>query len=257
VVDCGKILLNKHSGELGDEKWAILEQLFGASLDTGEAALAQNCLSQLRAMFPKSTRVERLIGIQHEALGDIDKAIEVYDRLLAKDPTDAISMKRKACAYRTMGKTKRAILMFVEYLQVFMTDYDAWTYLADLYLEEQMYNHALFCYEELILSNPQNFLYYIKAAEVKYTLGTQEDFVDSVKYYSYAIELSQTESTPGNLRALLGLTVVQKAISDSKSSTTDMATTAAWSKDKILELYKKDKVDDALCGIVQRSLDFF
>jgi hypothetical protein len=47
-------------------------------------------------------------------------------------------MKRKACVYQSMGERKKAIAMFVEYLQVFMSDTEVWITLAELYLEEQL-----------------------------------------------------------------------------------------------------------------------
>lgn len=37
-----------------------------------------------------------------------------------------------------MGDNKKAIAMFADYLQVFMSDFEAWMHLAGLYLEEQM-----------------------------------------------------------------------------------------------------------------------
>ena len=47
-----------------------------------------------------------------------------------------------------------------------MTDFDAWLELCDLYLQQQDYKKAEFCMEELIMSNPNNHLFYQKFAEV-------------------------------------------------------------------------------------------
>ena len=47
-----------------------------------------------------------------------------------------------------------------------MTDLEAWMYLCQLHLQQGEYARALFCMEELIVSNPYNYLYYQKAAEV-------------------------------------------------------------------------------------------
>ena len=53
----------------------------------------------------------------------------------------------------------------------FMADYEAWQQAADLYLELGQYEKALFCFEELILSNPHNYLYHLKCAEVRGKFG--------------------------------------------------------------------------------------
>lgn len=49
-----------------------------------------------------------------------------------------------------------------------MSDFEAWSELADLYLVDGDYNHAGFCMEELILSNPSNHLYHQRYAEVSF-----------------------------------------------------------------------------------------
>ena len=48
----------------------------------------------------------------------------------------------------------------------FMTDYEAWNELCDLYLSLHDYANAAFCIEELIMSNPHNHLYHQKYADV-------------------------------------------------------------------------------------------
>lgn len=48
----------------------------------------------------------------------------------------------------------------------FMSDFDAWMELCDLYLQLQDYEKAAFCMEELIMSNPHNHLFHQRYAEV-------------------------------------------------------------------------------------------
>jgi len=245
--------VTKGEGAVGTEWWVLLEQIFIAALDTGETKLAKTCLDTLQAKFPKSRRIERLKGLQQEANHQFDAAIATYTKLLGDDPTDMLTLKRKACVYESKGDTKLAIALFVEYLHVFMNDYEAWIHLADLYLQEQMYQQALFCYEELILGSPTSFHYYIKAAELKYTLNTgSDDMLDAVKYYSYAVELSQTTSGPGDLRALMGLSLACKAVAESykASLTPEMVTVAEWAKGQVLELYRRKGVSDEIVSFV-------
>ena len=52
-------------------------------------------------------------------------------------------------------------------LPSFMSDYEAWLELCDLYLMELDYVKAAYCMEELLMSNPHNHLYHQKYAEVR------------------------------------------------------------------------------------------
>lgn len=47
-----------------------------------------------------------------------------------------------------------------KYLEIFQCDVESWFELAEIYLAELEYEKAAFCFEELILLNPANFLIY-------------------------------------------------------------------------------------------------
>jgi hypothetical protein len=47
--------------------------------------------------FSKSMRVKRLEGLHFEFNGEFDKAMIVYDAILAKNPGDILTVKRKVC----------------------------------------------------------------------------------------------------------------------------------------------------------------
>lgn len=67
---------------------------------------------------------------------------------------------------KAQGKYQKAIQLLNEYLQIFMSDIEAWQELSELYLFCAMYKQAAFCYEEMILSAPTNHLFALKYAEV-------------------------------------------------------------------------------------------
>jgi cytochrome c-type biogenesis protein CcmH/NrfG len=79
-------------------------------------------------------------------------------------------------------------------------DSEAWMELGDVYTEKSQYLRALFCYEEVILLNPDNDYYFIRLAELYYTDGGKENLKNAVKYYSYVVSRN-----PHNARALWGL----------------------------------------------------
>lgn len=64
-----------------------------------------------------------------------------------------------------------------------------------------MHKQAGYCYEELLLLQPNNMSYHLKYADIKYTLGSVVDLKVAKSHYALAVELSQ-----GTLvRALFGL----------------------------------------------------
>ena len=118
--------------------------------------------------------------------------------------------------------------------------------LHELYLAHQQYKRASFCIEELILINPMNYIYHIRAGEIscacgpsrasasepaphscplslaadrgvararRYTLGMSERggshdvLLTARKYFAHALELK-----PGCLRALYGIILVCAAL---------------------------------------------
>lgn len=84
-----------------------------------------------------------------------------------------------------------------------MVDAEAWQELGELYLNENDYNKAAFCIEELILHNPHNHLLHQRLADIRYTQGGFENLELARAYYCQAVKLN-----PKNLRALLGLQMV-------------------------------------------------
>jgi tetratricopeptide (TPR) repeat protein len=77
-------------------------------------------------------------------------------------------MKRQICIRKAMGDVPLTIKLLNDYLKLFMGDTDAWQELAELYLDQQMYQRAAFCYEELMLAFPQNYHFCTKYAEVSF-----------------------------------------------------------------------------------------
>ena len=64
--------------------------------------------------------------------------------------------KRLCCVSKAKGDTEESIRRLKKYLDVFCTDAEAWEELASLYLSLQMTKQACFCYEEMILIQPQS-----------------------------------------------------------------------------------------------------
>ena len=50
--------------------------------------------------------------------------------------------------------------MLVSYLETYKCDHESWLELAEIYQSEYEYEKAAFCYEELIIISPSNYLYH-------------------------------------------------------------------------------------------------
>jgi len=208
VIDYGYNLLKHHKSSLGHSVWDVYEQVCVAALDVHNGAIAKECLTALSVKFPKSSRVKRLHGLALEANGGWDDAATIYDELLEADPSNQAVWKRKVCLLRTRGDLKEAAIELSKYLAVFSTDESAWMELADLYVAQAQYDLAAFCYEELILIEPENYLYHLLYAEVVYTAGGKDNFETARLYFAQSIELKPHD----NLRAVCGLAMCLRAL---------------------------------------------
>jgi len=254
VVDFGKKLVFEFFSSLGEDRWVILEQVCIAALDCSEFKLSAECISKLSHQFPESIRVKRLIGMQHEAKGECHKALILYNKILAIEPADVLTMKRKISIHVETGQPKKAISLLNEYLTVFMSDSDAWAELAILYLEEQMYPQAAFCVEELILCEPHNYHYYVKLAEIKFTQGGVDNLLESLHYFSFSLELSKE----ANLRGFYGLCLATSALYTlHKSNVTPEAVSAyKQAKEEILKQTSPEHLE-IVTNTFSSNLDFF
>ena len=185
-----------------------MEQVFVANLLTGDDEAADLCLKKLLLQFPTSTRVKRLIAMQHEFRHQYTEALSTYDSIITENPADVLSIKRKSCVYKSMGDKAKAMKVLIDlvgginpnattkitttsetpspaptpapeveispldaYYGLGMNDPSCWMELAEYYIENSDYNEAVYCIEECILLDPTNCNYHTKAAEVYYSIG--------------------------------------------------------------------------------------
>lgn len=213
IVEIGERLVTKYSHRFGDEMWLICEQVFLAALDICRYDLSRLCLTKLYKRFPQSMRVKKLQGIQHEAFGEYDEALTLYEEIEKEDPTNAAARKRKTAVFKAQGQINDAIKSLTEYLKTFMADAEAWMELADLYTEELEYGKAAYCMEELILQQPFNHLFHQRYAEIRYTQGGMENFEHAKQHFAQAVYLSHHS----NIRALYGLMLTSNQLVSGKS----------------------------------------
>ncbi|XP_059174388.1 ER membrane protein complex subunit 2-like [Physella acuta] len=242
VVNIWDTVIMDSCAKLGDEVWLVYEQVCAASLDCQRYDIAEQCIQQLNEKFPNSIRVARLQGMLHEAREEYSEAEDEYKSILEKDETNMYARKRQVAILKARQKISEAIQKLNEYLKSFMTDYEAWNELCDLYLSQHDYNNAAFCLEELIMSNPHNHLFHQKYAEIRYTQGGNENMELARTYFSQAVKLN-----PNNLRALNGLLLSASylAVSSGKGAKDKQVNLkyATWAKEQIQTKYEKQQAE--------------
>ncbi|KXZ47288.1 hypothetical protein GPECTOR_36g15 [Gonium pectorale] len=202
VARYGNILLRHYRSHLSEEElWTVHEQVAIAALDSHALPFAASVVRAINRRFPDSVRAKRLQGMYFEAAGDYGRAEDVYRDILVGDNTNETALKRLVALQRSQGDTPAAIDAMKKYLDVFSNDKDAWEELADMYLEVLNYRQAAFCMEELLMLSPHNSSFYVRYADILYTIGGPTNYKTARSYYSKAIELTMG----GSLRALFGV----------------------------------------------------
>lgn len=203
------------SASSSQDVWNTYESIFLSALDVGDIGLATTYLAKLQTKFPKSSRVQRLLAMKFEALGEYDKAIAQYDKLLAENPGNILAMKRKASLRRSQGQLSEAVTILHEIIRLWPADSGVWIELCDIHLSQSDIASAAFCMEELILMEPVNAPAHTRLADCYYSLGSYDNFVKARKHYALSLDYQGPAS---NLRALYGLIKTSKAVSSDANS---------------------------------------
>jgi len=212
VATFGSELLQEHRGGIPqDELWVIMEQVAEAALDVRALDLAFTIVQEIRKKFPDTQRAQRITAMYFEAKGKYKEAEELTSKMLEEHPDSHFAFKRQVAAEKSKGNLSKAIELLRTYVDTFMTDREAWSELADLYLEVQAYPQAAHCYEEVLLHSPQSIAMYVRFADVLYTMGGS-NLKTARQYYAAALKLSQGEDT----RALYGVCCTAAALSAQK-----------------------------------------
>ncbi|WVQ70679.1 hypothetical protein IAR50_000201 [Cryptococcus sp. DSM 104548] len=171
------------SGTLGDQEWAVREQLAIAALDLGRINSAVTQIDILHQQFKGSPRVRILDGLRFEADGDATRAKAVYEGLLKDDETNVTAHQR---LISLAAPSPAAIPLLLSYLDTFYTDPMAWSLLAEIYCEQGLYSQALNALGHMSIINSWDDGIMRRLGEVAYTLG---DYQLSLKHFLRAAEM--------------------------------------------------------------------
>ncbi|WVQ95641.1 hypothetical protein IAU59_002739 [Kwoniella sp. CBS 9459] len=184
-------------GNVGEQEWAIREQLAIAALDLGQNKIATDQINLLHRKFPASPRVKILDGLLLEAKGDLQGAQKLYEALLLVDETNVSAHQRMIALSLSSPNTSTsvAITNLLTYLDIFYSDPAGWSLLAELYCEQGMYPQALGALGHLMSLQTWDEGVVKRAGEVAYTLG---DYQLALKHLLRAAEMEGGKSTNPN-----------------------------------------------------------
>ncbi len=132
-------------------------------LRTGDAESAHKCLERLSGRFgAENERFMALRGLYQEATAHNDQELEAvlkeYDTIIKHEPANIPVIKRRVALLKSMGRIPDAIGALVRFLDAVPTDGEAWAEISDLYVDQGLYQQAIYALEEvmLITSNAWN-----------------------------------------------------------------------------------------------------
>ena len=254
---------------------AALEQICLAAIDINDHDLAERCLDKLKgspafsdknsaqgSLVRDSDRYRRLLGRCLEAANDFDAAINLYETMLKKNPSNLVALQRKYCVLRAQkeSSTEAILEALNEYLGQQLSDVSGWYEMAQLRLSLADFKGAAYALEQVVLGSPLDANVHRELAEVYATIGGLENTSCARKHMAQALELE-----PSNLRAQFGLvSVSQQFLDESNASSTKqkkldeherlVATELVkYGAAKVLESYKGSK----LFAGVKRVMDDF
>jgi tetratricopeptide (TPR) repeat protein len=237
---CVDMVLKSRSS-LGDEVWAMLEQDIVSSLDLHDIKRAEKSCNEIRNRFgPDGNRVRILEGMICETKGKFAEAEAIYKDIKSKDETLQAPRKRIVACNRSRGKLGAAMEELVSYLDVWMTDHEAWLELADMYIMSEQHHFAAHCLEECILLQPYHYAHHCKYAEIMYTLGGRDDIETARKHFQQSLELKED-----NVRAVYGLCQSAAALARMKTVGGRADKEEAKAKQAKLIAYGRSKLDAA------------
>lgn len=183
---------------LNSEGLDILQTTFEAALNINQIDFATDALELLKKnpIGDQSSRYKMLLGLYFECIDDFDEAISIYQEILEEKPFYKDALKRYVAISKSLGALDKAIKWLNHYLTLHPMDLDARIELVDLYSSVGQYTSANISAEELILLQPNNWMFHLKYAD---TLCRCNQYNLARKHYAKSFNIKET------LRGALGL----------------------------------------------------
>jgi len=137
--------------------------------------------SQLRKADPANTNLIFFTGMAHEALGDIDKAIELYLKVTPDHPQYKKTILSIAFLYRDKNQPEQAIQFLEQHHSQSPADIDIISYLASFYEDENQNNRAITLLQKGLKQVPENTILLFKLGALQDKIGLRQDCINTMK----------------------------------------------------------------------------
>ena len=186
--------MSKYKNSIGLEENFLKKKLFFINLELKNYKESMNILLGLIKEFGREKKLLRMYGEESE----IDpKGGEVpmkqYKAMMINDQNDNESIKKYIFFMKLSVdlSNKQTINDYIElwnlYLDAYMNDPDAYNELAQVYLMVNEYDKAIFCLEELLLHNPNDYKILNKIGDIYCSKNNPADAKTAIQFYSRSI----------------------------------------------------------------------
>ncbi len=112
---------------------------------------------------------------------DFKGAIELYDKILARDPDNVQALLGKGTMYRRLEKWPASLESLNRVLELDPDNIAAIRNKVDVFESVMSWDEALVCYDEIIDREPDNYLDWVRRGDVLFELGKNEDAIESYR----------------------------------------------------------------------------
>jgi tetratricopeptide (TPR) repeat protein len=112
---------------------------------------------------------------------DFKGAIELYDKILARDPDNVQALLGKGTMYRRLEKWPASLESLNRVLELDPDNVAAIRNKVDVFESVMSWDEALVCYDEIIERSPDNYLDWVRRGDVLFELAKNEEAMESYK----------------------------------------------------------------------------
>lgn len=110
-----------------------------------------------------------ILALAHKRLGNYNKALKIYEKLLVKNPNNTLFLGNLGNIYLEIGQLDNAEVCFQKCLAKNPKNYNVTVNLASLYSYRAKFDHALCVFKKILLVNEN--LTKIQKSDINYRLG--------------------------------------------------------------------------------------
>ena len=238
--------MSKYKNSIGLEENFLKKKLFFINLELKNYKESINILYNLIKEFGKEKKLLRMYGEESEIDpkgGEIP--MKQYKAMMISDQNDNESIKKYIFFMKLSVdlSNKQTINDYIElwnlYLDAYMNDPDAYNELAQVYLMVNEYDKAIFCLEELLLHNPNDYKILNKIGDIYCSKNNPADAKMAIQFYSRSIIINPVP------RAFFGIQncsyiIIQKE----KKLDEKIKKLVSMSKNELTKLYGKTCFND-------------